>query len=494
MPTAYENELEQTAALPPAQKTAVAASVPGKMSPGFDTRGMTTAEVANQTAWMMQPRWHKQYELKNRYRGMTDLQRVQAINGLAARHNALSGLGGDPLDENRISLRVPTGGTADQHIALDYDKLNPEARLLYDNATKQFNREFTGLMSGSDASAWKSDDDYEKAVNNLQSVRDYGHMIEGHIFGTARRFLSPAMKVRFDANDRTFDSFKRWFDEVGKQGASGNDSAESLWADNDSAWAKSIKERFWQDPNYEKYRERNGKLEQVPVSPEQQRRAQLKAQRESGELERQSAVVNSQATLEQMTPQERELWHVNQQSGKLERKATVYPSREEQEAEIKRAGGNIDDYQWKYSATGKGFFAPKTIDRTAMKNEARAEALIERGFPIAADGDGNPIITSYKDNVQLFDKETGAAITPKLASLQNPEQMVAEGKWEYRLKGNMKPWTPSQGATASPSQQPSTPAAKSAPPVNAKGWRIHRDAKGNMAYVSPDGKQFEEIK
>lgn len=32
------------------------------------------------------------------------------------------------------------------------------------------------------------------------------------------------------------------------------------------------------------------------------------------------------------------------------------------------------------------------------------------------------------------------------------------------------------------------------PLVNAKGWTLHTDAKGNRAYVSPDGKQFEALK
>lgn len=32
------------------------------------------------------------------------------------------------------------------------------------------------------------------------------------------------------------------------------------------------------------------------------------------------------------------------------------------------------------------------------------------------------------------------------------------------------------------------------PLVNAKGWTLHTDAKGNRAYVSPDGKQFEGVK
>lgn len=37
-------------------------------------------------------------------------------------------------------------------------------------------------------------------------------------------------------------------------------------------------------------------------------------------------------------------------------------------------------------------------------------------------------------------------------------------------------------------------AAASAPaPTNAKGWALHTDKNGNQAYVSPDGKQYEEV-
>ena len=47
------------------------------------------------------------------------------------------------------------------------------------------------------------------------------------------------------------------------------------------------------------------------------------------------------------------------------------------------------------------------------------------------------------------------------------------------------------GATASPGK-PAAPAA--APGKNSKGWLLHTDKNGNRAYVSPDGKQFEEVK
>lgn len=37
-------------------------------------------------------------------------------------------------------------------------------------------------------------------------------------------------------------------------------------------------------------------------------------------------------------------------------------------------------------------------------------------------------------------------------------------------------------------------AAKSIPKTNAKGWKLHTDKNGKQAYVSPDGKQYEEVK
>lgn len=43
-----------------------------------------------------------------------------------------------------------------------------------------------------------------------------------------------------------------------------------------------------------------------------------------------------------------------------------------------------------------------------------------------------------------------------------------------------------------PGKSPSAPPA-ALPPTNANGWTLHKDAKGNQAYVSPDGKQFQQV-
>jgi hypothetical protein len=48
--------------------------------------------------------------------------------------------------------------------------------------------------------------------------------------------------------------------------------------------------------------------------------------------------------------------------------------------------------------------------------------------------------------------------------------------------------------TPQEAQKPIGKQPKSTPQTNAAGWKLMTDAKGNKAYVSPDGKQFEEVK
>lgn len=44
-------------------------------------------------------------------------------------------------------------------------------------------------------------------------------------------------------------------------------------------------------------------------------------------------------------------------------------------------------------------------------------------------------------------------------------------------------------------EQPSSPATRrNVPQSNSRGWALHTDANGNQAYVSPDGRQFEEVR
>ncbi|MEX3922688.1 hypothetical protein AB4Y36_01495 [Paraburkholderia sp. BR10936] len=55
---------------------------------------------------------------------------------------------------------------------------------------------------------------------------------------------------------------------------------------------------------------------------------------------------------------------------------------------------------------------------------------------------------------------------------------------------------PADGSAPLPGQGPAPAVAKAPlpPATNAKGWKLMKDAHGNMAYVSPDRKQLEEVK
>lgn len=58
------------------------------------------------------------------------------------------------------------------------------------------------------------------------------------------------------------------------------------------------------------------------------------------------------------------------------------------------------------------------------------------------------------------------------------------------MEAHGKKYTPrEQNASAD-----TKPAPANLPKSNSKGWTLHVDAKGNRAYVSPDGKRFEEVK
>jgi hypothetical protein len=85
----------------------------------------------------------------------------------------------------------------------------------------------------------------------------------------------------------------------------------------------------------------------------------------------------------------------------------------------------------------------------------------------------------------------------RLAELAHKAATATAGKWNKRSKTIPKSALEGTGISTENIEVP--PLLKSAPrnrtpATNAKGWKLHTDADGNSAYVSPDGKQFEEVK
>jgi hypothetical protein len=97
----------------------------------------------------------------------------------------------------------------------------------------------------------------------------------------------------------------------------------------------------------------------------------------------------------------------------------------------------------------------------------------------------------------ILRQESGAVISPSEFDNAKKQYFPQPGDTPEVIAqkaANRKTAINGLSRSAGPSYAP--PAApKAAPPTtNAKGWTLHTDAHGNKAYVSPDGKSYEEVK
>lgn len=97
-------------------------------------------------------------------------------------------------------------------------------------------------------------------------------------------------------------------------------------------------------------------------------------------------------------------------------------------------------------------------------------------------------------------QESGAAISPtefdsakkQYFPQRGDSQAVIDQKAENRRTA-----IAGMGIMAGPGMAKipaAAPKSANVPTKNVKGWALHTDASGNQAYVSPDGKQFQEVK
>lgn len=141
-------------------------------------------------------------------------------------------------------------------------------------------------------------------------------------------------------------------------------------------------------------------------------------------------------------------------------------------------GGTVID------RTGKVLYqsAPKEESRYAKINplEATPESLAEY------EKTGNPTVL----------RKIPAAQTPRNVQFEKVREGNKEVTYQVNSDGTRtKIATGSAFAPEKPQPDPWHFNDKpSAPLTNSKGWTLHTDKSGNKAYVSPDGKQFEEAR
>ena len=98
--------------------------------------------------------------------------------------------------------------------------------------------------------------------------------------------------------------------------------------------------------------------------------------------------------------------------------------------------------------------------------------------------------TQLKSAVETIQK----ALAGKTEALRNQWEVGTNGTQGSFDKFLLPATKNALGITDTPAAPAERPERQHAALTNAQGWTLHRDAKGNQAYVSPDGKQFQEVK
>lgn len=87
-----------------------------------------------------------------------------------------------------------------------------------------------------------------------------------------------------------------------------------------------------------------------------------------------------------------------------------------------------------------------------------------------------------------------AKVSALLAAAQTPAQVTSVVNLMRRETQNRMHGFDEEKDVLRKSMNVRKPKTSGAPNTNAQGWTLHTDANGNKAYVSPDGKQFQEVK
>lgn len=148
--------------------------------------------------------------------------------------------------------------------------------------------------------------------------------------------------------------------------------------------------------------------------------------------------------------------------------------------------------------------------KVALTNSAWANRPVQW---LRANGTSDPNLREYLAQIQIVSTEAARVLNnPRLTgqltdSARHEMQEIINGKMpladtERVLKRMMQDGdnrvtslqtenaSLKRGASGKSGDAP----AKGGGDTNAKGWKLHTDKDGNKAYVSPDGKQFEEVK
>ncbi|WP_146014364.1 hypothetical protein [Paraburkholderia rhynchosiae] len=153
-------------------------------------------------------------------------------------------------------------------------------------------------------------------------------------------------------------------------------------------------------------------------------------------------------------------------------------------------------------AAEKGTGDPAIVQFGAYNNSlinAYARAISPSGTPTVSDKDHAREMLSTAYSKGQYAAVVAAMKQEMSAAMKSPgmvrEEFRGYGKRQIGPDPAAGVPLPGQGPAPAGAARPPLPAAAAnlPPAQNAQGWTLHKDRNGNMAYVSPDGKQFQQV-
>jgi hypothetical protein len=161
-------------------------------------------------------------------------------------------------------------------------------------------------------------------------------------------------------------------------------------------------------------------------------------------------------------------------------------------------GKEVEGVKGDKEATGmKGYLPDAILQRTDPAGVDTRAAIANLGSMVIHDRSGAAVTAAEFPRLRPFIPHAGddpAVVQKKLGQFVNEYKKVVDEMGDFYKESGYH--VPDNFHRSPEGPGPTAPAGNGAAPpsVNSKGWTLHQDAKGNKAYVSPDGKSFEEVR
>lgn len=172
-----------------------------------------------QMAAQIDPSIKRDAERARQWRLMTPQQRRAEVDRLALEQDmrtADSVASQDGIAKYGRDLADPTGTFIDS-----YGRSNaiysPETQIRIREHQRKIESQAADMFSSYDRTKWATEKDMYQAVASLPAVQEAGEFGKAIAFNIVRKYASPEMKAKMEAEDRNLDVFKRTFKSITDQ-------------------------------------------------------------------------------------------------------------------------------------------------------------------------------------------------------------------------------------------------------------------------------------